>query len=122
MREDGKEEDVFTLIGPKRFDVPWKVLETQGWIATAECLEVRVPLPDEMRMEYAVADGRSKFRLASESHAKIPVVQQLVQKYAERLYTVGHLSELGQGSNDLGGDAPRLAVQVEGSQDRRGAG
>jgi len=82
VREDGKEEDVFTLIGPKRFDVPWKVLESQGWIATAECLEVRVPLPEEMRMEYAVADGRTKFRLASESHAKIGVVEHLVRRHA----------------------------------------
>jgi DNA excision repair protein ERCC-3 len=83
VREDGKEEDVFTLIGPKRFDVPWKVLETQGWIATAECHEIRVPLPDDMRMEYAVANGRTKFRLASESQAKIGVVRHLVDRHAE---------------------------------------
>jgi DNA excision repair protein ERCC-3 len=82
VREDGKEEDVFTLIGPKRFDVPWKVLETQGWIATAECQEIRVPLPDELRMDYAVANGRTKFRLASESHAKTPVVRHLVERHA----------------------------------------
>ncbi len=82
VREDGKEEDVFTLIGPKRFDVPWKVLEAQGWIATAECREVRVPLPDELRMDYAVADGRAKFRIASESHAKIGVTQRLVRHHA----------------------------------------
>ena len=83
VREDGKEQDVFTLIGPKRFDVPWKVLEAQGWIATAECHEIRVPLPEEMRMEYAVANGRTKFRLASESHAKIGVVKRLVKRHAD---------------------------------------
>src|ERR671933_2618610 len=56
IREDGKEGDVFTLIGPKRYDVPWRELEGQGWIATAQCHEVRVPLPNERRMEYALAE------------------------------------------------------------------
>ena len=83
VREDGKEEDVFTLIGPKRFDVPWKVLETQGWIATAACLEVRVGLPDHLRTEYALADNRAKFRLASENERKIGVVQRLVAIHAQ---------------------------------------
>ncbi len=83
VREDGKEEDVFTLIGPKRFDVPWKVLETQGWIATASCLEIRVGLPEHMRTEYAFADNRSKFRLASENERKIAVVQKLVERHAQ---------------------------------------
>ena len=98
VREDGKEQDVFTLIGPKRFDVPWKVLEAQGWIATAECLEIRVPLPDEMRMEYAVADGRAKFRLASESHAKIGVVTSLVAKHAgDQVLVIGqYIGQLEQ--------------------------
>ncbi len=82
VREDGKEADVFTLIGPKRFDVPWKVLEAQGWIATAHCLEVRVPLPDHLRMEYALADARTKFRLASENERKIPMVQRLVARHS----------------------------------------
>ncbi|HKW77868.1 MAG TPA: DNA repair helicase XPB [Candidatus Limnocylindria bacterium] len=81
VREDGKEEDVFTLIGPKRFDVPWKVLESQGWIATAKCLEVRVPLAKHRRVEYALEDNRTKFRIASENEEKIAVVQRLVAKH-----------------------------------------
>ncbi|MCG3135962.1 MAG: hypothetical protein HMLKMBBP_03742 [Planctomycetes bacterium] len=83
VREDGQEEDVFTLIGPKRYDVPWKVLESQGWIATAHCLEVRVPLPDLLRSEYAFADNRTKFRIASENERKVGVVQKLVARHAE---------------------------------------
>ena len=83
VREDGQEEDVFTLIGPKRFDVPWKVLEQQGWIATATCLEVRVGLPDDLRMEYALADNRTKFRLSSENANKIAVVQRLAAKHRD---------------------------------------
>jgi DNA excision repair protein ERCC-3 len=81
VREDGKEEDVFTLIGPKRFDVPWKVLESQGWIATAQCVEVRVPLPEENRVEYALEDNRTKFRIASENARKIEVVERLVARH-----------------------------------------
>ncbi|MCE9636618.1 MAG: helicase-associated domain-containing protein [Planctomycetes bacterium] len=82
VREDGQEQDVFTLIGPKRFDVPWKVLESQGWIATATCIEVRVALPDELKMEYALADNRTKFRLSSENTSKIGVVQKLAARHA----------------------------------------
>jgi DNA excision repair protein ERCC-3 len=81
VREDGKEEDVFTLIGPKRYDVPWKVLESQGWIATASCVEIRVPLPEHLRMEYALEDNRTKFRLASENQEKIAVVQRLLARH-----------------------------------------
>jgi len=81
VREDGKEEDVFTLIGPKRYDVPWKVLESQGWIATAQCVEVRVPLPENRRVEYALEDNRTKFRIASENERKIPVVERLVERH-----------------------------------------
>lgn len=81
VREDGREDDVFALIGPKKADVPWKVLERQGWIATAVCTEVRVPLPEDSRMPYAVADARQKFRVASESAAKIPVVRELLARH-----------------------------------------
>ena len=78
VREDGKEEDVFSLIGPKRVDVPWKVLEKDGFIATAHCLEIRVPLPTDERMEYAVADQRARFRIASENSLKLSVVDELL--------------------------------------------
>lgn len=83
VREDGKEEDVFTLIGPKRYDVPWKVLESQGWIATAECREVRVALPKRLRQDYALAGNRTKFRIASENDAKVEVVERLVARHRD---------------------------------------
>jgi len=79
VREDGREDDVFGLIGPKRYDVPWKVLEKQGWIAQAECIEIRVPLPEDVRTKYAVATKRSKFRLASENIRKLEVLRRLMR-------------------------------------------
>ncbi|MDB4951774.1 MAG: box helicase [Gemmatimonadetes bacterium] len=82
VREDGREDDVFALIGPKKADVPWKVLENQGWIATARCTEVRVPLPEELRLPYAVADARQRFRIASENPAKLDVVRALLRRHA----------------------------------------
>ena len=78
VREDGREEDVFSLIGPKKFDVPWRVLETKGWIAEAQCHEVRLGLPGDGRMEYAVAEWRDKFRLASENPVKDDLVELLL--------------------------------------------
>ena len=78
VREDGREDDVFALIGPKRADVPWKVLESQGWIAKAVCTEIRLPMPSELRMPYAIADARQKFRVASENPAKMPLVERLL--------------------------------------------
>jgi DNA excision repair protein ERCC-3 len=81
IREDGREEDVFSLIGPKKYDVPWRELETRGWIAEANCTEVRVALPDALRMEYAVAEWRNKYRLASENPAKEDVIARLLQEY-----------------------------------------
>ncbi len=97
IREDGREGDVFTLIGPKKYDVPWRELETRGWIASASCTEVRVALPDDaMRMEYAVADHRAKYRIASENEAKDNVVQELLARYKdERVIVIGqYLSQL----------------------------
>jgi DNA excision repair protein ERCC-3 len=81
IREDGREGDVFTLIGPKKYDVPWRELEEQGWIAEAQCVEVRLGLPEELRMEYAVAEWRDKYRLASENPAKMDVVGRLLERY-----------------------------------------
>src|SRR5207249_2920837 len=83
VREDGRETDVFSLIGPKKYDVPWKDLERQGWIATAECHEVRVTMPAARRMEYAIAEDREKYRIAAENPAKLAVVDALVAKHAE---------------------------------------
>jgi len=81
VREDGREDDVFALIGPKKADVPWKELEGQGWIATASCTEVRVPMPEELRMPYAVAEARSRFRIASENPAKVEVVRRILERH-----------------------------------------
>ena len=83
VREDGREDDVFALIGPKKADVPWKVLENQGWIATANCTEVRLPMPEELRMPYAVADARNKFRIASENPLKIVSVREILARHPD---------------------------------------
>src|SRR5579871_5029887 len=83
VREDGREDDVFSLIGPKKADVPWKVLEKQGWIATALCTEIRIPLDDGNRLEYAIADPREKFRLASCNPRKEDVIAALFEKHAD---------------------------------------
>ena len=90
VREDGKEDEVFCLIGPKRYDVPWKVLEAQGFIATARCTEVRVPLEPALRSLYAGADARHKFRVASENPAKIGVVERILELHPEgRILIIG---------------------------------
>jgi len=81
VREDGREQDVFSLIGPKKYDVPWRVLEQKGWIAEARCHEIRLHLPGQRRMEYAVAEWRSKFRLASENALKDDLVARLLDRY-----------------------------------------
>ena len=81
VREDGREDDVFTLIGPKKADVPWKELEKQGWIATAICTEIRVPLDDNLRLEYAVAEARDKFRIASINPIKERIIEALLKRH-----------------------------------------
>jgi len=81
VREDGRENDVFSLIGPKRFDVPWKMLEAGGWIAEASCFELRLSLADEDRYAYAVAGSRKKFRLASTNKKKVAVVRQILEQH-----------------------------------------
>ncbi|SCX08487.1 DNA repair helicase XPB [Candidatus Aquiluna sp. UB-MaderosW2red] len=81
VREDGRESDVFSLIGPKRFDAPWKEIEAQGYIAPANCYEVRVSLPDEERMEYAIADQESRFRIAATSPQKLAIIKELLAKH-----------------------------------------
>ncbi|MCW5858122.1 MAG: DEAD/DEAH box helicase [Caldilineales bacterium] len=83
VREDGMQEEVFSLVGPKKYDVPWKELEKQGWIATAECHEIRIPLPPDLRMEYALANEREKHRLAAENPAKVEVLEKLLAKHKD---------------------------------------
>jgi DNA excision repair protein ERCC-3 len=83
VREDGREEDVFSLIGPKKYDVPWRELEGQGWIAPAICCEVRVPLPDELRLEYVMAERRRQYPIAAQSPAKFRVLDDLLRYHAD---------------------------------------
>lgn len=83
VREDGCEGYVFSLVGPKRYDVPWKELEKAKWIAKAECIEVRLGLPENKEIEYAVAGNREKHRIASENPLKNKIVQELVEKFKD---------------------------------------
>lgn len=95
VREDGREGDVFSLVGPKKYDVPWRELEGKGWIAEAACTEVRVGMPAEHRVEYAVAEWRAKFRLASDNVAKDDVVASLLERHRDhRVIIIGQY--LGQ--------------------------
>lgn len=104
VREDGREEDVFSLIGPKKFDVPWKELEDQGWIATAECHEVRLPLEDSHRMAYAVGDDREKARIAAENPRKFEALTALLDKHQDdQVLIIGqYLDQLGRIQAALG--------------------
>lgn len=96
IREDGREEDVFSLVGPKRYDVPWKELEAKGWIAEANCYEIRMELPESRKIAYAAASLRQKYRIASENPLKNQVVQQLIDNHREDAIIV-----IGQYLNQL---------------------
>ena len=90
VREDGREGDVFSLIGPKRFDAPWKDIENQGYIAPADCVEVRVTLPEDERLVYAVAEPDERYRLCATSEQKTKVVEQLVARHrGEPMLVIG---------------------------------
>jgi DNA excision repair protein ERCC-3 len=100
VREDGREGDVFSLIGPKRYDAPWRDIEQQGWIAPAECVEVRVTLTDAERMSYAVAEPEERYRMASTAHTKLAVVRAVLARHpGEPALVIGayldQLDELG---------------------------
>ncbi|EOA63190.1 putative helicase [Corynebacterium glutamicum MT] len=82
VREDGREGDVFSLIGPKRYDAPWKDLESQGFIATADCVEIRSTMTDAERMVYATAESADRYRLAATAHTKVAVVRKLLEEHA----------------------------------------
>ncbi len=106
VREDGREADVFALIGPKRFDVPWKDLEHQAWIASATCVEERVAMSAERRMEYALADRRSQFRIAAENPAKRSRLRRLLEQHTNgRVLIIGeYLAQVEAIAKEL--DAP----------------
>ncbi|HEV7906977.1 MAG TPA: DNA repair helicase XPB [Pseudonocardiaceae bacterium] len=104
VREDGQEGDVFSLIGPKRFDVPWRDIESQGWIAPAECTEVRVTLTDNERMIYATAEPEERYKLCSTANTKLPVVKAILDQHPEEPALVigaylDQLDELGEALN-----------------------
>lgn len=108
VREDGCEGYVFSLVGPKRYDVPWKELEHSGWIATAECIEVRLDMTEEKQLEYAIAGARDKHRIASENEVKVQVVKELVERFKDdKILVIGqYLSQLDVLAKEL--NAPIL--------------
>jgi len=112
VREDGRESDVFSLIGPKRFDAPWKDIEAQGYIAPASCYEVRVSLPDEVRMDYAIADQDARFRIAATADAKMPIIKELLKKHkGEPTLIIGqYLDQIEEVSQGLG--IPKLTGET----------
>ncbi|MFB6373067.1 MAG: DNA repair helicase XPB [Bradymonadaceae bacterium] len=91
VREDGKEDEVFSLIGPKKYDVPWRVLEKQGFIAAAQCCEKRVPFrDDELRLKYALDDPREKYKLAATNPAKLDVIDKLLEEHrGDQILVIG---------------------------------
>lgn len=104
VREDGREGDVFSLIGPKRYDAPWKEMENQGWIAPADCVEVRVTLSDEERLAYAMAESEERYRFCATTPSKIRVTEALVRRHLdEQVLVIGQyidqLDELGEHLN-----------------------
>lgn len=103
VREDGREGDVFSLIGPKRYDAPWKDIEAQGYIAPADCVEVRVTLPEQERLVYAVAEPEDRYRLASSTATKNDVVETLVaQHHDDQILVIGqYLDQLAEISEHL---------------------
>jgi DNA excision repair protein ERCC-3 len=108
VREDGREDEVFSLIGPKRYDAPWKDIEAQGYIAPADCVEVRLTLPESDRMTYAVAEPEDKYRLAATATGKNRVVEQIVAQHPDdQVLVIGqYLDQLEELSQHL--DAPLI--------------
>ena len=104
IREDGREGDVFSLIGPKRYDAPWKEIEAQGYIAPADCVEVRVTLPEPERLVYATAESEDRYRLASSTPTKNAVVESLVaQHFDDQVLVIGqYLDQLADIAEHLG--------------------
>ena len=101
VREDGREGDVFSLIGPKRYDAPWKDIEAQGYIAPADCVEVRVTLTESERLAYATAEPEERYRFASTTASKTRVVEQLVERHrGDQMLVIGQyldqLDDLGE--------------------------
>lgn len=113
VREDGKEDDVFALIGPKRYDVPWKSLETRGFIAEAVCTEYRIPLSPQEEMDYAHAPKRQRFRIASENSHKLSLVRELIFNHADdSILVIGqYVSQVEKVAKDL--DLPLITGKTK---------
>ncbi len=116
LREDGREDDVFSLIGPKKFDKPWKELEAESWIAQAECHEIRVDLDQKDRLEYALACEKEKYRVAAVNRRKLPVVRAIVEALRdERILIIGqYIDQLSEVASMLG--APFVSGQARNSE------
>lgn len=119
IREDGREGDVFTLIGPKRFDAPWKEVEAQGWIAPADCVEVRVSLPNDERLVYATAEPDDRYRLSATTPAKHGIVESIVASHPdEQILVIGqYLDQLDEIAEHLG--APTITGETSASERQR---
>ncbi|MCL1817524.1 MAG: DEAD/DEAH box helicase [Spirochaetaceae bacterium] len=119
VREDGREEDVFSLVGPKRYDVPWKELEAKGWIAQASCVEILLDLPEHLRIPYAVANKPGKFRIACENPRKLAAVRQILANHPEdpALVIGVYLSQLGDLARELG--APLITGKTPNAERER---
>ena len=112
VREDGRESDVFSLIGPKRYDAPWKDIEAQGFISPAECFEIRIDLPYDERMDYASASDDERYRIAATAPAKLDAVRALVRRHAgEHILVIGqYLDQIDEVAAELG--VPKLTGQT----------
>lgn len=119
VREDGREGDVFSLIGPKRFDIPWRDIEQQGWIAPAECIEVRVTPTERERMAYATAEPDEKYRVCSTMRTKLPVIRSIVEKHAgESVLVIGaYLDQLDEIGGEL--DVPVITGSTRNAERER---
>ncbi len=119
VREDGREADVFSLVGPKRYDVPWKELETRGWIAEAHCHEIRIDLPKQHRSGYAASDKRGKFRIASINPAKIPAARSIIENHPDdHILVIGqYLEQLNEIAAEL--DAPLITGRTPNKERER---
>jgi len=119
IREDGAEDAVFSLVGPKRYDIPWKDLESKGWIAEAICTEIRLDLPQRLKIPYAVATPREKYRIASENPLKEDIALQLVENHADdQIIVIGqYLSQLNALAKQL--NAPLVTGKTPNAERER---
>ncbi len=119
VREDGRESDVFSLIGPKRFDAPWREIEAQGYIAPADCCEIRVSLPDADRMVYALAEPEDRYRLAATAEAKTAIVRRLIDQHGDdQILVIGqYLDQLEDLAAGL--EAPLITGKTKVSERQR---